>query len=63
MNVPHPTATAATHATAIRLTVDGAVHDVEVDIRSTLLDTLRERVGVTTVSAARAPCSSTAGAT
>ncbi len=49
MNVPHPTATAATHATAIRLTVDGAVHDVEVDIRSTLLDTLRERVGVTTV--------------
>ncbi|ROR90229.1 2Fe-2S iron-sulfur cluster-binding protein [Nocardioides aurantiacus] len=33
----------------LTLTVDGRAHEVEVDVRSTLLDTLRERLGVTTV--------------
>ena len=31
----------------IRLTVDGTAHEVEVDTRTTLLDALRERLGVT----------------
>ncbi|WP_445257122.1 2Fe-2S iron-sulfur cluster-binding protein [Nocardioides aurantiacus] len=33
----------------LSLTVDGQAHEVEVDVRSTLLDTLRERLGVITV--------------
>ena len=33
----------------LALTVDGQPREVEVDVRSTLLDTLRERLGVTTV--------------
>ena len=33
--------------TTVRLTINGEVHDVDVDIRSSLLDTLRERVGMT----------------
>lgn len=33
----------------IGLTVDGEAREVDVDVRSTLLDTLRERLGVTTV--------------
>ena len=33
--------------TRIRLTIDGAEREVSVDTRSTLLDTLRERLGVT----------------
>ena len=44
---PAPPAQATRHR--IGLTVDGEAHEVEVDVRSTLLDTLRERLGVTTV--------------
>ncbi|MBM6404485.1 2Fe-2S iron-sulfur cluster binding domain-containing protein [Phycicoccus sp. CSK15P-2] len=33
----------------IRLTVDGTAHEVTVDTRTTVLDALRERLGVTTV--------------
>ena len=53
--------------TEITLRVDGAAHPLTVDTRTTLLDALRERLGITsprraatTASAARARCCSTA---
>jgi xanthine dehydrogenase YagT iron-sulfur-binding subunit len=37
----------STTTTTVRLNINGQVHDVDVDNRSSLLDTLRERVGLT----------------
>ena len=37
----------ASTSTTVRLNVNGEVHEVDVDNRSSLLDTLRERVGMT----------------
>jgi xanthine dehydrogenase YagT iron-sulfur-binding subunit len=39
--------TAATDSTTVRLTINGEAHEVEVDNRTSLLDLLRERVGLT----------------
>ena len=47
MGADHRTPAKDTMDSSISLTVDGRRHDVVVDTRSTLLDTLRERLGVT----------------
>ena len=47
MGADHSTSAKDTMDSSISLTVDGRRHDVVVDTRSTLLDTLRERLGVT----------------
>ena len=49
MNVPQSPGTTVSDGTSVRLRVDGTDHDVAIDVRSTLLDTLRERLGVTSV--------------